>query len=71
MKHLVVFKTTKESSCGRVAVNPEHVASVFARDGDKFTSIVMSNSIGYQVDECFEDVMFKLKDAGYVPKSTM
>lgn len=52
----------------RVAINPEHVASVFrgrtyAGGGDEATSVVMNNSIGYTVQDSLADTLDKLDNA--------
>lgn len=51
------FKTTQETSSGIVVLNIDHIASIFQRNGDRFTSVVMVNSIGYQVPQQIEKVL--------------
>lgn len=53
----VAFDTTAETVSGRVVINIDEIASIYQRNGDRFTSIVCTNSIGYQVPQQIEKVL--------------
>lgn len=53
----VAFKTTGETVGGLVVINIDHIASIFQRKGDGHTSVVLVNSIGYQVPQQMEAVL--------------
>lgn len=53
----VAFETTTETARGAVVINIDHIASIYQRRGDGFTSVVLVNSIGYQVPQQIEKVL--------------
>lgn len=53
----VAFKTRAEFCDGVVVINIDQIASVFQREGDSFTAVVLTNTVGYQISLPMHEVL--------------